>query len=303
MTTFAGLNTRETALVIWIGGALVFSLMRPTIRAAGSNLLKVLFGTPALAAALFGAVAYVGLGGYLLWETGYWDVSMTKTAIFWFFGIALASIFNIKHINRKYFRNLIVGNFAFVAIVEYLDSLRTFPLAIELLFLPTILLLVGCQAIGDTRPEYALAKKLVDNLLAIAGLATLIFALTGIVADFRNILTIEHAKDFLLPVILTMWFLPYVYLIHYIVKMQSSLHMLHFWLRDDEQLFRFTKLQILRICGLNLARAQLFHEEFGGRLWGIKTKLDALQVIVDFRNTCLMRHGPFNTDQAPSRDA
>jgi hypothetical protein len=292
MASIPGLNTRETALVVWACVLLVFLLTKAEVRSSFASTLRVIFGSRFLSSVIVSAGAYAAGTVLLLRHVSYWEGEMTRTAVVWFFGIGIVAVFNTKRTDTRYFRRLVLDNLALAAVVEFVVNLDTFPLPVELVLVPLAFLFVGTQVVAESDPDYAPARKLIAACLTLLGLASLSFSLAYAFSHFDQIATGEKVKDFLLPLTLTACFLPYLYGLRMVVVWQTMLHMIHFNMRENEPLYRFTRRAIANACGASLGRAQLFEERFRGRLWGVGDKAEVSRVVDEFRVAVQARHTP-----------
>lgn len=65
---------------------------------------------------------------------------------------------------------MILGNLKLVVLVEFIIGSFTFKLIVEVILLPIITLLVMLDAVADTKPEYAPAKKFMSFLMILGGM-------------------------------------------------------------------------------------------------------------------------------------
>src|SRR6266516_534260 len=131
-----GLNTRETALLVWVGGFLVVSLANRDIRSSFVELFKSVFTEVFGGGLMLLAAVYTAVTVLMLRWVGYWEGDMAKVAVLWFGGFALVAMLNKKNVNALYFRRLLLHNLRLAVAVEFVAHLHTFPLPIELLFVP-----------------------------------------------------------------------------------------------------------------------------------------------------------------------
>jgi hypothetical protein len=286
MGSIPGLNTRETALVVWLAAFLAWALTKRDARSSFGQVLKTIFTSKWLGGVIGATAAYAVLTIVLLRYFGYWENEMVKTSAVWFFGIALVAIFRTKRTYARYFRHLVLDNLALAAVVEFVVNVHTFPLLVEFVLVPLAFLLVGVQAVTEAYPEQAAARKPVVWLLSVLGLIALSFSLVYLVGHFEEVATATAIKDFLLPLVLTAFFLPYLYVVRLIIVWQTMLHMIRSGLEGNRQLYRFTRRSVIRACGLSLRRAEFFEARFRGRLWGAANEEQVLRVVVQFRRVC-----------------
>jgi hypothetical protein len=285
MPPIPGLSTRETALVAWVAVFLAFAFTKEDIRSSLGSLLKVIFTSAFLTGVIASAIAYAVATVLLLQKVGYWEGGMAKTAAYWFVGIALVAVSRTKHTDARYFRRFVLDNLALAAVVEFIVNVHTFPLPIELFFVPLSVLLVGVEVVAGGTPEFKAARKPVAWMLALLGGTALAFSVVYIASHFSAVTTTARVKDFLLPLLLSACLLPYLYALRMVTVWQTMLHMTKFGLRGDERLYKFARQSMMRACGFSLARAQVFEERFRGRLWAVTTESEVMQVVTEFKRT------------------
>jgi hypothetical protein len=286
------LNNREIALFLWGALFLAWCFSRAEVRRSFRAVLDSLFGSVliwVLVAALCYTLALV-LG---LIRIGYWEPPMAKLVTWWFLGTALGAIFNKPEHSGSHFRHLVIHNLTLAAFIEFLSELYTFPLAIELVFVPGMAVLVGMQAVAQvqTDSKYQLMVRVLNGCSSLIGLTLVIFVLYQAIKHAADLISPGSIKEFFLPLILMAAFIPFLYAWFYIMAMQTALHMTNFALRDHPELFAFARFQILKSVGLSLARAQLFEAEYRGRLWGVTTRAEICEVLRDFSRKQHGRHG------------
>jgi uncharacterized membrane protein YidH (DUF202 family) len=289
MPPIPGLNTRETALAVWLAVFLVYVLAKRDVRSSFGSLFKLVLGSAFLAGFLATAAAYAAGTVLLLRHFGYCGEHMVATAAIWFVGIGLVALFNTKPTDGNYFRRLVRHNVALVAIVEFVVNLHTFPLLVELVLVPIALLLAGTQAVADINPEFAAARKPLAWCLTLIGLMSLSFSLAYLVANFGEVATIEKVEEFLLPLTLTICFIPFLYIVRMVTVYQTMLSMIRFGFRDNVALYRPARRLIVRSCGLSLSRTQMFEERFRGRLLFVEDEAEVAQIVDEFRQAWAQR--------------
>jgi hypothetical protein len=280
-----GLNTRETAVVVWLGAVLLFALTKGDVRRSIGGLLKLILTSPWIAGALLMAAAWATASILLLVYVGYWEPPMTRVAVVWFVGFALVALFNTKDVDESYFYRLLLHNLGLAVVVEFIVALHTFPLPVELILVPLAFLLVGSQVIAESDAEFAPARKLIAWCLGLLGATSLAFSLAYVAGHLDEVATAEKIKDFLLPLVLTACFVPFLVGVRYLSVWQSMLTMIRVGLHDNDVLYRFARRSIVGACGVNLLKAQLFASRFRGRLWGATSEAEVTRVVEDFRQT------------------
>jgi hypothetical protein len=254
--------------------------------------VRIVFGSLFLSGLIAVAAAYTTGVVFVLKRIDYWDAAMGKTTVLWFLGVGLVTAFSTKRKDRHYFLRLVVRNLGIAAVIDYLTNIHPFPLYVWLVLVPIILLFTGVEALAQVDPQQAAAEKLSSFILSVVGLFVLASSLAYVVRHFGELATIEKTKDFLLPLLLTTCFIPFLYALALFVAYQMTLTMTHLGLRRNEGLYPFTRRMILRSCGFNLGRTQFFEEQFRGRLWGMENEAEVAQTVDEFRQAWKTRRSP-----------
>jgi hypothetical protein len=277
-----GLDTRETAIVVWVSSLLAFTLTKADVRSSFAATLKTLFGSWLLVGVMAATLGYAVAATWFLAHEYYWDGSMLKTTVIWFFGFAIITVFSTTRKDGAYFWQLVRRNLTLAVLIQFIGSLHTFPLPIELVLVPVLFLIVGCLALASSDSQYAQIKKPLETLLSLIGIVVLLFSAKYLVTHFSEIVTRERIREFFLPLLLTALFVPFFYIVALFGSYQTMFVMVRFGLKENEDLNRFARWEIVRACGINLPRAQLFEERFRGQLWGVETASDVREVVRRF---------------------
>jgi hypothetical protein len=280
---FPGLNTRETALVLWVGGFLLFSLSRREVRGGVVGLLKLMFTQVFIGGLILSAAIFTAATVLVLRWLGYWEGDMTKVAVLWFVGFALVAMFNTKNVDARYFRRLLLRNLGLAVAVAFVVNLHTFPLPVELIFVPMVFLFVMTEAYAESKPELAPARALSAWSSGILGAVALVYSIHYLIGNFDELATPEKIKEFALPLVLTACFLPLLVGLRYMVVWQTMLSMIRFGLHDNDELYRFARRSLIRTCGPHLGKAQLFESTYRGRLWSASSEAEVAGVLDQFR--------------------
>lgn len=155
---------------------------------------------------------YVVIMIYGLARLRLWDFSLLKGSMIWFFSVAVFSLFQINKFSESphKLRGLVADSFKLVVVIEYLVGVYTFHIAVELVLVPLIVFLSALVAFAETKPEYDPAHKFLNAVLAIVGTAILGAVMYLLVNDFEQVANRQAALDFVLPVILSALYTPFI---------------------------------------------------------------------------------------------
>ena len=134
------LNSREWAGLIWLGIFLGFGFSKPTVRKCLRDVLRSAF-SPKLAAIWAVYVAWIAGFVVLAHSVGAWKNVLTKDTIVWIVTAGLASIVSFTEASKPgYFGRTVLKAVGIVALLEYLVTLSTFHLWVELMLQPIVAL-------------------------------------------------------------------------------------------------------------------------------------------------------------------
>ncbi len=215
------LNSREKALVVWLVAIFAFAALKSgdlgssflgVLRVLCSSKLLLLFGSAALYSA-----ALVVLGR----ELGLWHTSAIKATIYWFFGTGVILAGNATQVSPEdpaFVRKLLRGALRLTILVEFLVNLYVFPLVVELLLVPLILLFIGMQVVAEYEADKAPVRKVINGLLGTIGVGLMLYVVVRALGDLGGFWTRENAEDFLVAPVLTLALVPFLCLVAWVSK-------------------------------------------------------------------------------------
>lgn len=229
------LNTREIATLIWLGIVVTILLVMPTMRQPLGGLLRAFTQRKILQVLAFFAL-YVGAMIWFLHAIRIWDWDQLKNTIIWTFSVALLAVLRSNNIPDEpgYFRKWITENFEVVAFIQFLITLYTYPLWVELLVIPLVTLLTGMIAAGERDPKTRQTASVLTNTLALFSVGFFGLALVMTVADFWNYATIQTWRDFYTPILLTLVFLPFIFVLYVLMSYENAFVRLFFVIKDKK---------------------------------------------------------------------
>ncbi|WPQ61257.1 hypothetical protein SIO70_23135 [Chitinophaga sancti] len=208
-------------------------------------------------------------------KTGIWNTGQIKNTVFWSISAGLVSLFNINKIrqNKAYYADAIKDVFKFTAFVEFLVGVHTFSYWIELFILPATTFLVLLAFFARKDQKNASVAKFVNGLLSIIGFCLIAYALYWIIGHFKSLATKDTLSDFLVPSILTLCFLPFIFLLSVYMSYETGFIGLRTVLQDTG-LYAFAKRTAIlhfkfRVKDFNRWKNSLFSHQ-------IKTKEELL---------------------------
>jgi hypothetical protein len=215
------LNPREKAVVFWLVAIVLFAAIKSD--GLASSFLGVLraFATPKLLLLFGSAALYSAALVFLGKEAGAWHTSATKATVYWFFATGVILVGNATQVSPDdpaFFRKLLRGSLKLTILVEFLVNLYVFPLVVELLLVPLILLFIGMQVLAEYEPTTAPVRKLINGVLGMIGVGLMLYVAVRALGDLGGFLTRENAEDFLVAPVLTLALIPFLCLVAWVSK-------------------------------------------------------------------------------------
>lgn len=277
------LNNREMAIALWLVVLLIWSLSKSRVRSTMFAALRTLLLTR-LVILLTAMLVYVGLTVLFFSELSLWDASLTKDTVFWTIGTAFVFLFNVNEAtqNERFFRKILLDSLKVVLVLEFIVNLYSFRLWVELLVVPILFIVGAMSGVASTDENYRPVKRLADIILTVFGLSAVIFTASNIVSDFQGFASSDNLQAFLLPPLLTLAYLPFLYFAALLITYESLFLRVDILLKKDKALARFTKRRILAACHADLGKLGSFSREYTKELLKLNDRTDVLDLIASF---------------------
>lgn len=206
------ISDREIASAIWLAVFAAFVLINKSTRDSLGAVIRALF-QPALITPLGIAALYATGEIFLLSYLGWWSVANLKTTIIWLASFAFVTMFEVATAkNRKAGLGKITTEILSVAVfVTFIAELYSFPLIVELIALPFVTIVVLMAEVGKHKPEHASVAQLMGRLSSLIGFSYIGFSLWKSVGLWRDTFTWANWLELIIPIILSVAFLPFLY--------------------------------------------------------------------------------------------
>lgn len=245
------LNNRDIAVLVWLALAAILLSLKADIRDAFKDVVRA-FLDRRIILILATAAIYVALCVLLLSKLNAWQWSNLKTTLVWALTFGFVSLIEVVRIDEDstYFRKVLRDALAGTAIVTFIAEFYTFNLLAELFLVPVISIVTIMQATASFRPEHARVGKLLGNVLTGIGLFIFFYAAYRTVVEFSDFATFETVREFMIPILLTILFIPFAYLFATYVIYQA-LFIRTDWVIEDPELRKYAKLQAILAFHIN----------------------------------------------------
>lgn len=245
------LSTRETAWVIWILFILLVCILSKNIRKSMFGVLKALFAWK-ISLSLLVFFIHTAIYVFILFKLGFWNISFLKDTIIWTLSFGLLSLLNVNKVDSsEYFKKIFFEAIKWTIGIEFIVNFFTFSLTKELILVPILVFSTIMQTVASLKQENKQVENLFKNLLSAFGVFIFFFSLYKTVDQYSKLFTIANFKSIILPVILTITFLPFMYIYNLIVKYESLWLILRFNIKNEKDRKRVQR-QIIFVANFNI---------------------------------------------------
>lgn len=253
---FNQLNNREIALFIWFAILIILMLaMAKGIVRPIKNMARILFSLKFLMI-FFPFCLYLFLAVFFLWKVKFWNYDLHKDTIVWVFTVALPLFFLAnKHTDVSFFKNLLFESFKWTIFLEFVANLYVFSLPVELILVPIILFTAMLQAYANTQEQYKDVNKYLKNFIAITSFCLAVFSLVKTVQHYKAFFSIGILKEIILPPLLTILYLPALYVITLVMEYETLFLQVKF-LTENPSTRKQLKEIILRKARLDITKVK-----------------------------------------------
>lgn len=259
------LNSREWAGLIWLGVLAAWNLPKPQFRCSLGVVIRSAM-SPKLRIVWISFFLWVTLFVIFAQWHDLWDPRLTKDTLLWSAtaGLVLLTGFTDAH-KAGFFRGAVWRIAGILALMEYLVSLSTFPLLVEVLLQPFILLFAAAPVLVKKAEEQQKWQSWSNRVFVI--LAAIFVGNTGIslVSDWGSIDWYLVSLRAGWPVGLSLWLLPLVYIWALVSSYEQAFLRLQ-WTRHDQH--GLWKAKIGLMLGLG-PRLEWIHQATKGRTYHI----------------------------------
>lgn len=269
------LSAREIAIGVWLFVGLALALSVRGIRKSFLGLLRAFFADKILV--FVGAMLlYTSVVIAVLLVLGFWETALLKDTVFWvlFSGFALAFRVATSSDSDLPLRKILKDTVSVVIVLEFLTNAYTLPLVGELLLVPALVFLGLLDAVARADEKNASVTRLTSVLLVAAGLALIGFAVVSALSDGSQLWTLTSLKLLLTAPVLSLCFLPFLYLVALCMAYDRLYSLLLPALDARSAVARYARRRIRASCRLSLRNARDLMRERRQELMLIRSRED-----------------------------
>lgn len=243
------LSNREWAIVFWFVIAVCYLVLSTKMtggRTAFKNVVKAFFKWNILKIVCLLAI-YIFLITQLLAKLSLWDVKYLKLTLIWAFSFAFLSIFKIQESKStdSYFKKVVFDHFKLMAVIEYVVGFYSFSLITEILMTPILVIVSAMYVMTERKDKHKSVHKFMELLLAMYVVVLLILTINSVYADYTTLINSDTFNELLIPFLLTILYLPFLFMLHVYMKYESIFVGVERFIKD-EKVLKYAKTKAIK---------------------------------------------------------
>jgi hypothetical protein len=283
-------TNRELALGFWLIVVIFYIIWKidmGPLKSLGKSILnkKILI-------LLISYIIYFLILIFILDYIGFWESRLWKVALIWsiFAGISVSFRAIMKANNISYFVALIKDNVKIFLLIQFTVNLYSFSLLLEIAIVFIIAFLTILKVFLETSKDFQdenskILKNTTNVILGIIGLFLLLNSLINYFEDLENISYIDKIKDLLLPSMLSMMFIPYIYFFVLYSHYEQLFIRLSFKKTINDNIRRYLYLKILLFCNIDIKKINTFIQGSKIMTTKVQSKYDVRRLLTNYKNT------------------
>lgn len=284
------IDNREIVLISFIVLILIILISSKKIRPSLISLVQAATARQLLIVYSLGT-AYLVVSLTFLHHLNFWNNSLLKESLIWLFINGFPLIHGIlKPTNASgFYKTAILNNIKGLAFVEFIIGIYTFSLGFEYLLGISATFLILIKLVSERDQSAIRISKLANTLLSILGLILIVNISIQIIEDYNSFFNVLNLKKVLLPLFLTVLFIPFIYCLRLYSKYEETYYVLKRIIKDPElRNYSF----YISIVNFNLNTEQLIR-------WRVRcirdrpqSKTDVLNSIKDLKRISKIEKSP-----------
>lgn len=237
------LNNREIAVGIWLLIGIGLVLILKSKRSAAMDVLRAALN-PKLVILFAIFAAYASVLTWIFSRVGLLTSDQFMATFLWYFLPGLGILFDVFQTEEsdRYFRKLVIGSFSAMGAFEFVFAFYTFHLAVEILLVVPITAILGViLAFSKRRQEHKEVHSVAQWILTVIVIVYVTASAWRLIDDPGAFFTASTARNFILPIILTIGTIPFYYALLIYLHIEKANIYLNLKNFQSEELKRYAK--------------------------------------------------------------
>lgn len=255
--------TRELSILIWLAIIIFLILIKKEIRIAFIDCIKLLF-EPKIAIVWLIYCLYIFLITILLRNLSIWKRIYIKDIIIWFILVGLINY--IKSITDNDFefslRKLVKDNINVNIIVEFIISIFTFDIILELIIVPIATILSLLSLYPERNSNYESVYKIIDGIMGAFGLFLAFKTIEVGIYEYKYIDMKDTLVSFMIPIVYSFLSIPLYYIIRLYTKYEIVFVSLPFNKVINSKVKKRRFYKIFKVCRFSIEKLEYFYKNY-----------------------------------------
>lgn len=246
------INNRELAGIIWIIIFFIRVLFIQNWIKSIIGVLKAFFNLKILLPVIL-FISYILVWIIIFYNFNLWGYFLLKdTILFLLWAVVLLfDSYNKGKSNHGFLKGIFLDLFKLTIFIEFVSNIYTYSFYAELIILPFI---VFIWIMANYKSSPLNVQNIFKNILWIIGIFYLIHALIWVIQNWQNLFNINNLYSFLLPIILTILSLPFLYLFVLYVKYEDLFIRFNNTFNQNFVLKNKLKIKVFLLCNISLKK-------------------------------------------------
>ena len=256
-------STREISILIWLAIIISFLILKKETRKSVIDLIMQLFD-PGIINILFIYFLYISLITIFLSNLSIWKIIYLKDIIIWSIFVGLMNY--IKSIIDNDFefslRKLVKDNISVTIIVEFIISIFTFDIILELLIVPVVTVFSMLILYTEQNNQYESVSKISNSILCGFGLFLAFKTIEVGIHEYKYLNLKDTLVSFMIPIIYLLLSLPLYYIIRLYSEYEKVFVSLPFSRVINSKLKKRRFYKIFKVCRFSIEKLEYFYKNY-----------------------------------------
>ncbi|WP_157068157.1 hypothetical protein [Desulfosarcina cetonica] len=228
--------------------------------------------------------SYIASLIWLLNTISLWKKDHIPVTLLWCVFSAFVMLFDFQKANdQKFFKNSVKDHIKGLVFIEFFVNLYVFNFWIEFVLIPILAFAGGMKAITERDKEYEIVDKLLNYVFILVGSIYIIHSTYMVITDFENFATMGNFESFYIPILLSILFIPFVYMAALVAAYESFFIRLQFFV-PVKSVRTYAKLKTFLSIKLNLWKLNKWSVYVISN-WRFKNKKEVQDAVVGFKQS------------------
>ena len=256
-------STRELSILIWTAIIISFLMIRKDTRIIIINSVKLLF-EPGIIIILLIYFLYITIVTIFISKYSFWNMIYIKDIIIWSIFVGLINY--VRSITDENFgfnlRQLIKDNINSTIIVEFIISIFTFDIILELVIVPIVTILSLLSLYLERNSNYESVYKIIDGIMGAFGLFLAFKTIEVGMHEYKYLNIKDTLVSFMIPIIYLLLSLPLYYIIRLYTKYEKVFVSLPFNKVINSKVKKRRFYKIFKGCRFSFEKLEYFYKNY-----------------------------------------